>query len=161
MILNSALNYSNINLGCGNNYKEGWCNVDIGSCRKDINHNLQTFPWPIPDNVADNIVAAHLVEHIEKKIVIPFMREVHRVLKPGGIIEIYCPYYLSKNAFTDFTHELFITEDTFSYFCQNGKHRSYGKIYGIDFEFNEEHCGTYKEAPESNLDIYFRLAAIK
>lgn len=154
------MNYSHINLGCGDKYKEGFCNVDSGNCRKDLSWNLETFPWPIPSNVAGNIFASHLLEHIKKENLISFMREVHRILKPGGIVEIYCPHYTSMNAFTDFTHQYFVTEDTFSYFCRDGKHRSFGKIYGIDFEFIEQHAGTYKEAPESNLDIYFRLEKV-
>ena len=154
------MNFSKINLGCGDKYRDGWCNVDNGACKKDIHCNLEEFPWPIPSNIADNVYACHVVEHIKRENVISFMREVHRILKPGGIVEIYCPYYMSKNAFTDFTHQIFVTEDTFSYFCRDGKHRNYGKIYGIDFEFVEQHAGTYKEAPESNLDIYFRLEKV-
>jgi predicted SAM-dependent methyltransferase len=154
------MNFTHINLGCGNLYKDKWCNVDIGNCKKDLDHNLEVFPWPIPSNVAVHLYASHIIEHIKKENIIPFMREAHRVLMPGGVIEIYSPHYTSKNAFADFTHQIFVTEDTFSYFCSNGKHRNYGKIYGIDFEFKEQHCGTYKESPESNLDIYHRLEKI-
>lgn len=154
------MNFTNINLGCGNKYVDGWCNVDVGNCKKDVTWNLEIFPWPMPSNVASVIMAAHLLEHIKKENVISFMREIHRVLKVGGIVEIYCPHYTSKNAFADFTHQYFVTEDTFSYFCREGKHRNFGTIYGIDFEFVEQHCGTYKESPESNLDIYFRLEKV-
>ena len=154
------MNFTNINLGCGDKYKDGWCNVDSGNCKKDVAWDLEIFPWPMPSNAADIIIAAHLLEHIKKENLISFMREVHRVLKVGGIVEIYCPHYTSKNAFTDFTHQYFVTEDTFSYFCRDGKHRNFGIIYGIDFEFKEQHCETYKEAPESNLDIYFRLEKV-
>ena len=154
------MNFTKINLGSGYKYYDGWCNVDNGNCKKDLNCNLELFPWPIPSNAADYIVAAHLLEHIKKENVVSFMREVHRVLKVGGILEIYCPYYTSKNAFSDFTHQYFVTEDTFSYFCRDGKHRNFGEIYGIDFEFEEHVCDLYKESPESNLDIYFRLEKV-
>lgn len=150
-------NFNKIHLGCGNDYMDGWCNVDNGKCRVDIRADLEKFPWPIPTNVCDQIMASHLVEHIKKENLISFMREVHRVLKPNGFIEIYCPHYTSRNAFTDFTHQLYITEDTFNYFCKDTMFRDYGKIYGIDFEFIKEHGETYRATPESNLDIYFRL----
>ena len=29
-----------LNLGCGNDYMEGYVNVDMGSCRCDVSHDL-------------------------------------------------------------------------------------------------------------------------
>ena len=41
---------SKLNLGCGNDYKDGFVNVDIGNCKKDLEHNLEIFPYPFEDD---------------------------------------------------------------------------------------------------------------
>jgi predicted SAM-dependent methyltransferase len=47
---------------------------------------------------------------------VKFMNEVYRILKPGGKITIIAPFYASKRAFQDPTHQRFMTESSFNYF---------------------------------------------
>ena len=111
-----------INLGCGKDIKPGWINVDkIEYPSVDVVHDLNEFPWPFDDNFADYILMNHVLEHLDD--VVKVMEEVWRILKPGGIVEIYTPYYKSKKAFRDPTHKHFFTEESMNYFTRNWKWR--------------------------------------
>jgi SAM-dependent methyltransferase len=46
---------------------------------------------PYPDNTVDAVYHSHVIEHIDRSFVEAFMREVWRVLKPGGIQRIVAP----------------------------------------------------------------------
>jgi hypothetical protein len=72
-----------LNFGCGTNKMEGWQNFD-----SEINIERRL---PFPDNHADFIFAEHVVEHVDYYKAIAFLKECHRVLKPGGVIRICVP----------------------------------------------------------------------
>src|ERR1700761_5516850 len=46
---------------------------------------------PAADATVDAVYHSHLLEHIDRDRVDGFLREVHRVLKPGGIHRIVVP----------------------------------------------------------------------
>ncbi len=149
-----------LNLGCGNDYREGFINLDIGNCRKDIEHDLEDLPLPFLDNSFSYILLQQVIEHIKRENFPVFIKELHRISKPNSIIDITSPYYKSKNAFTDFTHKNFMTEDSFGYFDPSHSLRSLGVIYGINFEFTTEvFFDRPKNDPEAN--IHFRLRPLK
>jgi hypothetical protein len=72
-----------LNLGCGDNKLPGWSNHDADV---DI-----TKPLPWPDNSAAFILAEHVMEHVPLTSATDFLRECHRVLKPGGTVRIAVP----------------------------------------------------------------------
>jgi len=94
-----------LNLGCGEDYIEGWCNVDYGQTVKcDINVNLDDhmlrLPWD--DGVVDAICVYHLLEHIKH---LPKLKtEIARVLRTDGLLSVLVPNYLSLDAWGDDTH---------------------------------------------------------
>lgn len=151
---------SKLNLGCGNDYKEGYVNVDIGNCKKDLEHDLEFFPYPFTDNQFSQVIMIHCIEHISREKFTLLAYELHRITEPNGKIYIEAPYYLSKNAFTDFTHKNYITEDSFEYFDKNHPLRELGKIYGINYEFSVEvKLDRYRLDPEVN--VIYLLSPIK
>jgi len=125
-----------LNLGCGPDYRESWTNVDVGNCKKDIEHNLEDLPLPFNDNEFDRIEMIQTLEHIDKSKFLEFMRELYRISKPKARIHIETPHYTSINAFTDFNHKNIFTEESFGYFDNKHHLRNVGKVYGIDFTFD-------------------------
>lgn len=90
-----------LNLGSGEDYKEGFVNVDWQPLTKaDVEHNLNVFPYPFEDNSFDYIEAFHVLEHLDR----PFnvMKELHRILKPGGKLVVKVPHF--SRGFTHAEH---------------------------------------------------------
>lgn len=106
-----------LNLGCGEKKIPGFVGVDkIKTSAADVVHDLNIFPYPFPDNCADEIVLDNVLEHLGE--VIAVMEEVYRLAAPGAIIKIMVPYFKSNSAFTDPTHRHFFTETSFKYFSE-------------------------------------------
>jgi SAM-dependent methyltransferase len=108
-----------LDIGCGGNKNQGFVGIDILPLPGvDIVHDLETFPWPLPDECVTTAVASHVLEHINphKGVFIGFMNEVWRVLKPGGQFAFVVPYAESFGMFQDPTHCNFINEATMYYF---------------------------------------------
>jgi predicted SAM-dependent methyltransferase len=57
---------------------------------KFIHHNL-VYGIPLVDNCSDFIFSSHFLEHLPKNTGLFFIREVFRVLKPGGRVRIVVP----------------------------------------------------------------------
>ena len=83
---------------------------------------------PLEGGTVDEVVCVHVLEHIGDLKGI--MREIHRVLKPGGVLKIWVPHCFSPIAFGDSTHVRFFTFETLSQFDKN----SPGSYY-YDFHF--------------------------
>lgn len=108
-----------IDIACGSNKQDGFVGIDIQSLKGvDIIHDLETFPYPLPDKCANFAIASHYVEHINpaKFGVVKFMNEIWRLLKDGGRFAICCPYAGSPGDYQDPTHVSHWTEATFFYF---------------------------------------------
>lgn len=149
-----------LNLGCSDDHKVGYLNVD---CVKpaDLVVNLCN-PWPWKDDAIDEIYAKDVFEHLEQhqpripddralftgnKGKIWAMNESHRVLKPGGILEFLVPVVclndgrINPGAFADPTHVSFWTNDDKYYFCSEwnnmqGERGRLGPAYGITALFD-------------------------
>ena len=66
----------------------------------DVVWNLEETPLPFQDNTFDLIYASHVLEHI--KGFDKLMTDLHRILKPNGIIRIKVPYgqsYIAKHPY--------------------------------------------------------------
>jgi len=118
-----------LNLGCGEHHKEGYVNLDWQPLTKpDVSHNLNKFPYPFEDNSFDLVEAYHILEHLDKPFVV--MKEMHRILKPGGKLRIKVPHF--SRGFThaehvhgfDVTFPLYFNKD----FTTSG---FYGVEYGL------------------------------
>lgn len=85
---------------------------------------------PLGNETVDESICIHVLEHIPNLEFI--MREIHRVLKPGGMLKIWVPHCFSPGAFGDSTHLRFFTFDTFTQFDE-GHPASY--YYDFHFKF--------------------------
>lgn len=74
-----------------NQKKKGWTPVDR-SKNADVTHDLRKkFPWN--DNTVDVIFCSNFIEHITHDEAQLFLKECHRVLKPGARIRMVFPEY--------------------------------------------------------------------
>jgi len=131
---------TNLNLGCGRNPEPGFVNLDRSpGLGVDVVSDLET-PGCLSQvsGVYDFVLASHVLEHIHN--LIPLMREIHRVLRPGGHLGIACPYASSDDAVEDPTHVRFFTERSFQYFDR----RLYERL---------GHAGSYN----SEVDFIFEM----
>jgi SAM-dependent methyltransferase len=54
-----------LDVGCGENKLEGAIGMDVRPMSGvDVVHNLEKYPWPIPDEVCSLVHASHVLEHI-------------------------------------------------------------------------------------------------
>ena len=105
-----------LNLGCGFDKREGWVNADnFPECSPELLFNIESTPWPIQDNEYDYILMKHVLEHVGATFegFAAVMRELYRVLTPGGIVEIHVPDYRHNTYWSDPTHVRAFTGLTF------------------------------------------------
>lgn len=63
-------------------------------------------PLPVADATVDWVFAEHLIEHVSLKVGVAWLTEVHRILRPGGVLRlttpdlrIYAQSYLNGDGF--------------------------------------------------------------
>jgi SAM-dependent methyltransferase len=69
----------------------------------DIVHDLNTFPYPLEDSGFDEVVMQDVLEHLREPVKV--LDELHRVLRPGGRLQLRTPHFSSALAYSDPTHE--------------------------------------------------------
>lgn len=69
-------------------------------------------PLPFNDGIVDGIYAFHFFEHFTGAQAISLLREVERVLRPGGVLTMMVPYFDTELAHQDLDHKSFWTEST-------------------------------------------------
>jgi predicted SAM-dependent methyltransferase len=132
-----------LDLGCGQNPKEGFEGVDIRGGKAKHIVDLFSFPWPFEDESVDEIHCSHFLEHVPSRevgeldisgaphheitkeargrwigqdMLFAFMDECWRILKPEGWMHVIVPSGRSNRAFQDPTHRRFFVQETFLYF---------------------------------------------
>ncbi|MCC6599599.1 MAG: class I SAM-dependent methyltransferase [Crocinitomicaceae bacterium] len=109
-----------IELGCGPNKKDGYFGVDSLPLEGvDFVADLESGLKFLPDNSIDEIVSSHFLEHIQNIDLL--LREIHRVLKPGGIKIVFVPHFSNPYYYSDLTHRQFFGLYTFDYFSKGSK----------------------------------------
>jgi len=104
-----------IHLGCGNDYKEGYVNIDLSKeVKPDKVWDLEKTPLPFKENFVEEVLANHVLEHIRNFI--PLMHDLHRICKSGALIKIRTPFYSTWGQYNDPTHVRFFSPFTFNYF---------------------------------------------
>lgn len=108
-----------LDIGCGAHKQPGFVGMDVRPLPNvDIVHDIERYPWPLPDGCVLTAVASHLVEHIAPMRFgfINFMNEVWRVMKVGGEFAIATPHGYSSGYLQDPTHCNPCNEATWAYF---------------------------------------------
>jgi len=79
-----------LNWGCGSWIEPGWVNSDLkeaeGVVVADIRQGL-----PFEGDSFDYVVSIHALPELEYAELLPALRELHRILKPGGTLRLGLP----------------------------------------------------------------------
>lgn len=122
-----------INLGCGSKRIDGFVGVDIGP-GADVTMDVASFLQALPDGCVAEIYSRHFLEHVEPGALLPLLRQMDRVLKPGGTLKLIVPHFSNPYFYSDPTHRQPFGMHTFSYLCQTSSLRrqvpSYAAIPG-------------------------------
>jgi cephalosporin hydroxylase len=106
-----------LDVGCGENLKPGWIGLDIRDLNGvDFVHDIEKFPWPLPDSSCFMIMMSHLWEHINPTYSFKVMDEIWRIIRSDGQLQIVCPYGVSSGYIQDPTHCNPSNENTWEYF---------------------------------------------
>lgn len=109
-----------LDIGCGANPPEGFIGIDIQKFDNPriIQHDIETYPWPLPSECVTLATASHVAEHINpaKFGFVNWMNEIWRVLKPDGQLMMSMPYGVSPGYIQDPTHCNPCNEFTWAYF---------------------------------------------
>lgn len=80
------------NLGCGDDYREGWTNVDVNPhFDPDVVVDLETDDWDLPSSTFDEVLADNVFEHVDPRMRPVFLKECHRVLTEDGQMTMRWP----------------------------------------------------------------------
>lgn len=79
-----------LQIGGGSRRLPGWLNSDLYPSRGVLELDA-TRPLPFPDAAFDFVYSEHMIEHIRFEDGLRMLKEVHRVLKPGGAARIATP----------------------------------------------------------------------
>jgi SAM-dependent methyltransferase len=140
-----------LNAGCGNDYREGWVNMDFSKeVKADIYHNFEKIPYPFKDNTFDLIFLDNSLEHIQN--ILNAIDELWRISKPGAIIEIYVPHFSGIYATKHLTHYHQFGIGSFDF---------YKRISGLDKGFNGERYGKARFDILKQKLIYFHHKSIE
>jgi predicted SAM-dependent methyltransferase len=87
----ASAGFKGLQIGSGTIGFPGWMNSDVaGTPGTDFPLDI-TKPLPFPDACLDAIYGSEVIEHIERRQVVPFLAEAYRVLKPGGVLRLTTP----------------------------------------------------------------------
>lgn len=80
-----------LNIGCGTSYHPEWVNIDVEPASKEILCHDAATPLPFEDGCFDVCYCSHVLEHLSRDEARQLVVEIHRVLKPGGVIRLVVP----------------------------------------------------------------------
>jgi hypothetical protein len=95
----------------------------------------------LPDNSVERIASRHALEHIREFL--GLMREIYRVTRPGGTIDITVPHFSNVYAFSDPTHLRFFGLYTMYYFVA------------------KEHQPMRRTVPAFYTDVRFKIRSVR
>ena len=102
-----------LNLGCGDDYKERWINVDYRkNVKKDMEVDLNKFPYPFRKGEIDICYMKNTLSFLKDPIKV--LKELARITKEGGLIIISAPHAISYSQISGLGHNHHFTENSFN-----------------------------------------------
>lgn len=92
---------------------------------------------PYSDGTFGTVWASHFLEHLRGEDAIFILREIERVLRPGGTANIVTPYYTSQVQAHDLDHRSVYCEETWRNLFQRS---SFAKLREGDWKLEVHAC---------------------
>lgn len=105
-----------LNLGCGNDIRDGWDNADAQKERGIISFDFNRIPYPLKDNTYDLIESRSVLQMLNNPD--DALNELWRVSKAGGRIKIEVPDWHNKGAYNDIQTKHIFNENSFINFAE-------------------------------------------
>jgi hypothetical protein len=108
-----------LNIGCGGARRDGYVNIDRrDSVAPDLVWDLETTPWPFEADSVEEIVAHNVLQQLgqDPAVFLAVVAEMHRVLMPGGTIDITAPHHRSDMFWDDPANVRVISQGVFNLF---------------------------------------------
>jgi predicted SAM-dependent methyltransferase len=96
-----------LNLGCGNDYRNGWVNVDLYNKFVDLRFDIEKAPYPLESDSVDEVYCAQVLEHLRYPEIA--IAEIYRIMKPGAIATLIVPHYTTAGDHNFRHHSHFAT----------------------------------------------------
>ena len=132
-----------INLGCGNDYRKGWINIDHPdiNVKKDKEIDLETDEFPFRENSINYALFKDSLEHIRD--ITGLMNRLYRVMKPESKVEIIVPHCGHDFAYGDPGHVRYFNNQSFLYYdrqtrADNKRRGTPMSPYNLDCDFVTE-----------------------
>ena len=138
-----------LNLGCGFYKLDGFHNVDkFDACDPDEVADLEVFPWPWADNLIDEVVMSHVLEHLgqETDVYFAIIQELYRVCRDGAEVRIAVPHPRHDDFLNDPTHVRAVTVEALAMFSkkacdefvrQKAANTPLAHMLAVDFEMED------------------------
>ena len=92
-----------LNLGCGKRVLDGFLNLDKFPVDGRVGFlDLDVFPYPFKNDSVDEVVLSHVLEHLVDPLHV--VEECHRILKPGGVLQVDLPIHCNILSHLRFEH---------------------------------------------------------
>ena len=100
-----------LNLGCGNDVREGYINIDKYNIKADVKADIMKLPYE--NDSVNEILISHVIEHISWRLHIVLFEEMHRVLsKEGKLIFAYPEFEKFNRIVISPDFSIFLTNST-------------------------------------------------
>src|SRR5229473_1988515 len=85
-----------LNLGAGDDRREGYLSVDLRPDRSDVLADVRKLPFRC--NSASDVLVLDILEHVPPSFTMPVLQEWFSVLEPGGQLTLRVPnlYQLAR-----------------------------------------------------------------
>jgi SAM-dependent methyltransferase len=80
-----------LNIGCGDSFHLRWENIDIAPLDPAVKAFDVRKGLPYSDNAFDAVYSSHVLEHLRKYEASFLLKQIHRVLRPGGVFRVAVP----------------------------------------------------------------------
>lgn len=146
-----------------------WSNLSTLDNNKDHNPthliDLSVLPYPLGDNIFDEIHAYEVLEHTgaqgDYKFFFRQFEEFWRILKPGGHLLATCPSRFSVWAWGDPSHTRIVQPEQLLFLSQRTYEEQVGKTAMSDFRYMYKADFEVIYAADNKETVEFIIKAIK